>query len=67
MITKKYELGEVGFEPLKKELMSYLDKTLISSENIGDIRRSLMFPWDSYWNEVVRDETTIRENKPLQK
>ena len=62
--TAAYERGEIGFNELKKELRSYLDQTLITSENIGDIRRFLFFPWDSAWNGVVRDETAARENKP---
>ena len=44
------------------ELRVYLNTLTITSENIGDIRRSLFFPWDSAWNEMVRDETAAREN-----
>lgn len=46
------------------ELRLYLDTQAVTSENIGDIRRSLFFPWDSAWNEWVRDETAERENRP---
>jgi NTP pyrophosphatase (non-canonical NTP hydrolase) len=47
------------------ELRAYLDTLIITSDNIGDIRRSLFFPWDSRWNGWVRDETAARENVTL--
>lgn len=48
------------------ELRAWLDTQTITSDNIGDIRRSLFFPWDSKWNGWVRDETAERENKLAQ-
>jgi hypothetical protein len=48
---------------LKQELIAYLDSISITSENIGDIRQSLMLPWTSEWNATIRDETAARENK----
>jgi hypothetical protein len=48
---------------LKNELIIWLDQQTITSENIGDIRRSLFVPWSSEWNSIVRDETASRENK----
>jgi hypothetical protein len=44
------------------ELRTYLDTLSITSDNIGGIRRSLFFPWDSMWNGWVRDETASRES-----
>jgi hypothetical protein len=46
------------------ELRNYLDTLTITSDNIGNIRRLLFFPWDSAWNALVRDETAARENRP---
>jgi hypothetical protein len=46
---------------LQHELRVYLDTLTITSDNIGDIRRSLFVPWDSAWNGIVRDETAARE------
>lgn len=48
---------------IRRELRAYLDGLLITSDNIGDIRRSLFMPWASPWNGWVRDETAERENK----
>lgn len=48
---------------MKDRLCHWLDRQSITSENIGDIRRSLFLPWDSEWNSLVRDETATRENK----
>lgn len=45
------------------ELRKHLDGLTITSDNIGDIRRRLFFPFDSMWNGWVRDETAVRENK----
>lgn len=53
-----------GWQPIT-ELRAWLDTVAITSDNIGDIRRSLFFPWDSKWNAAVRDETAERENRPL--
>ena len=47
---------------LGAELRQWLNAQDITSENIGEIRRSLMVPWDSGWNALVRDETAEREN-----
>jgi hypothetical protein len=48
---------------LLMELRAYLDALTITSDNIGSIRHSLFFPWDSHWNGWVRDETAARENR----
>lgn len=42
-------------------LQTFLDGQEVTSENIGDLRRRLLVPWDSHWNMVVRDETASRE------
>jgi hypothetical protein len=49
---------------MQKELRVYLDNMKITSENIGEIRRSLFLPWESQWNGWVREETAKREAKP---
>lgn len=49
---------------MKQELVKYLDSLTITSENIGDIRRSCFVPWDSEWNGLVRDLTAEREAAP---
>lgn len=41
-----------------------LDPQVINSDNIGDIRRSLFLPINCQWNDIVREETAARENKP---
>lgn len=46
---------------LREELGDYLDKLVITNENIGEVRRSLFFPWECEWNGLVRDETAVRE------
>lgn len=48
---------------LRGELVQYLDKQTINSNNIGGIRKSCSLPWDSEWNSFVRQETANRENK----
>lgn len=48
---------------IREELCAWLDSQAITSENIGDIRRSLFVPWDSLWNGIVRDETAKREKE----
>ena len=48
---------------MKNELIIWINQQTITSENIGDIRRSLLLPWNSEWNSIVRDETASRENK----
>ena len=57
------EEGERGIAGLRTEMRAYLDAQIVTSENIGDIRRSLFLPWDSLWNGWVRDETAARENR----
>lgn len=53
--------------PLRKgmssrlELQAFLDMLVITSDNIGDIRRQLFTSCDSSWNSWVRDDTAIRE------
>jgi hypothetical protein len=44
------------------ELTTYLDTLEINSDNIGDVPRQLMMPFDCEWNAWVRDETATREN-----
>ena len=50
---------------LVNELKCWLDQQTITSENIGDIRRRCFVPWSSSWNGIVREETALRENKPI--
>jgi hypothetical protein len=47
--------------PLEVQMTTYLDSLDITSDNIGDIRRSLFMPFDCNWNSWVRDETAKRE------
>ncbi len=35
----------------------------ITSNNIGNIRRFLFVPWNSWWNAFVRDFTAKIENQ----
>jgi hypothetical protein len=49
---------------LTTEMAAYLDSLTITSDNIGDIRRSCFVPWQSRWNGIVRDETAKRELSP---
>jgi hypothetical protein len=51
---------------MASELRAWLDQQIITSENIGEIRRSLMMPWATGWNALVRSETAERENKKKQ-
>ena len=48
-------------DDLEAELTKYLDTLIITSDNIGEIRRSLFMPWDSKWNGIVRERTADRE------
>lgn len=50
---------------LRNELRAYLDGLTITGDNIGEIRRSLFMPWDSPWNDVVREETANRERAAM--
>lgn len=50
-------------EELRQELIKYLDRLPITSDNIGAIRRSCLMPWHSAWNKIVTDETAAREGK----
>lgn len=47
----------------RDKLIRYLDNLdrPITGENIGQIRRDLMMPFDCEWNAWVRDETAARE------
>ncbi len=49
-------------EAMHKKLCVHLNDCMITSENIGSVRRSLFLPFDCEWNGVVRDETAAREN-----
>lgn len=51
------------FDDMVEQLTTYLNTLKITSDNIGDIRRSCFMPFDCKWNSVVRDETASRENK----
>lgn len=44
------------------DLITYLRTLKITSENIGNIRRSLFMPFDHPWNGLVRDWTAQSEN-----
>jgi len=48
---------------LETELKNYLSSIKVTSDNIGDIRRSLFVPWNSKWNGLVRDVSAELENK----
>ena len=48
---------------VRRELRAYLDGLTITSDNIGEIRRSLLMPFDWQWNGWVREDTADRENK----
>jgi len=49
---------------LKKMLVMIIGSKKITSDNIGDIRRSLFLPFDcGDWNGLVRDMTAESENK----
>ncbi len=58
MLTNEFQL----LDQLGVRLRGYLDGLTITSNNIGDIRRSLFLPFDCEWNRIVRDETAKREN-----
>ncbi len=47
------------------ELRAHLDTLTITSDTIGDLRRSLFMPWNSQWNGWVLDETASRENRSM--
>ena len=55
----------MNMQDLQDELTNYLDTLIITSENIGEIRRSCFMPFDSSWNMFVREATAARENKPI--
>lgn len=61
-VAKAKALSSDPWWELTKGLSLYLDELKITSDNIGDIRRSLMMPWNCHWNSIVRDETATREN-----
>jgi hypothetical protein len=48
---------------VKQAVFLYLNTLVITSDNIGDIRRSLFMPFDCKWNGWVRDMTAELENK----
>lgn len=56
--------SKLGFG-MVNDLKTYLDTLVITSDNIGDIRRQCFVPWDSKWNGIVRDETAKRERPTL--
>lgn len=55
-LVQKVYGGQMG-----TELRVWLDHQVINSDNIGAIRRRCFVPWDSAWNELVRNETAERE------
>lgn len=57
--------AQQGKEEDRLALRAHLDGVTVTSENIGDIRRSLFLPFDSAWNGLVRDETAKREGRTL--
>jgi hypothetical protein len=48
---------------LYAELVQWLDQQHITSDSIGSIRRRVLLPWATEWNEIVRQETKAREQK----
>lgn len=52
-------------ENLRLELIKWLRKQIITSDNIGAIRRQCFVPWDSQWNTIVKVETADREGKSV--
>lgn len=57
------EVPENNMNELIDELKKWLDTQEINSENIGHIRRQCFVPWNSEWNSIIRNETSLRENK----
>lgn len=55
---------DTRFAAMLSDLRKYLDVNfIITSSNIGCIRRKLLMPFDCEWNGIVRKETAARENK----
>lgn len=54
--------GSQNEPAMKKELAAHVAKLVITSDNIGDIRRSLFMPFSCDWNGWVRELTAEREN-----
>jgi hypothetical protein len=48
--------------PLYPELIRWLDDQHVTSNSIGSIRRRVLLPWNTEWNEIVRAETAAREH-----
>lgn len=58
-----------AFRDMAERLLAqHLDRLAITSDNIGNIRRSLFHPFhgECRWNGMVRELTAERENKPVQ-
>lgn len=64
--------GEMKVNPVEASLpqpvmtdlaKNWMDRQIITGENIGGIRNSLFMPFDCEWNGWVRDETAKREGK----
>ncbi len=51
---------------LHLDMIAYLEGIAVTSENIGNIRRSLFMPFECKWNGYVRDATAAYENKSSQ-
>jgi hypothetical protein len=48
---------------VKTAVFRYINTLVITSDNVGDIRRSLFMPYDCKWNGWIRDMTAELENK----
>jgi hypothetical protein len=57
-----YQHQWIKSSPLYAELIRWLDQRHITSDSIGSIRRRVLLPWASEWNEIVRQETKAREH-----
>ncbi len=51
-------------DKVKTAVFRYISALVITSDNIGDVRRSLLMPFDCKYNGWVRDTTAALENKP---
>lgn len=63
-VTAERDAMKEDAERIRIGLGFVLDPQVINSDNIGDIRRSLFLPINCQWNDIVREETAARENKP---
>jgi hypothetical protein len=62
----QFEAIPESYQHLIKKLLGYcLDRTAVTSDNIGNIRYDLFLPFDCAWNGNVREMTAERENLPV--